>query len=421
MKIKAFGRTLFEIKASIGPLPPPRDDSGWKSYLSGMGYTVSTETALKISAVFRCVDLVSKTMAALPTQMFRETENGKEKAKDHRLYQIVHMLPNPQTTAYEFWQMYIANLMLTRGGFAKIDRDVRGFIRALWNIPTGCVSGPHINSLNGERYIDVSLPDMKTERLREGEFMYTPGFLFGDRNKPEDPLKIAAEVLGLTSTISQYAKAAVNAVNPGGFVEYPNGLSDQAYERFKKDFNENYSGAINAGKMLFLEEGGKAHLLERDLEKMQVLESRKHAVTEICRIWGVPPHLCMDLEHATFSNIEHQSTEFVRDCINPMSVRIEQGMYRDLLTQTERTIYFFKRNTNALMRGDTQTRQAFYNTMRQTGVMSSNDVRRLEDLDDIPAEEGGDDLHVNGNMITLQNARMNIPKGAQGAQTTKGA
>ena len=68
-------------------------------------------------------------------------------------------------------------------------------------------------------------------------------------------------------------------------------------------------------------------MFDRDLEKMQVLESRKNSVVEICRLWGVPPHLCMDLEHATFSNIEHQSAEFVRDCINPLSVRQEQVMY----------------------------------------------------------------------------------------------
>lgn len=413
MKIKVFGRTIFEIRASVGPLPPLGNDSGWTNYLAGLGYTVSTDTALKISAVFRCVDLVSKTMAALPLHMFRDTEKGKEKAKSHRVYQLVYALPNRQTTAYEFWQMYIANLMLTRGAFAKVERDVRGYIKALWNIPTSRVSGPHINRLNGERYMDVILDEGNSERLREGEFMYTPGFLLGDRNGPNDPLAIAGDVLGLTDTLGTYARSAVSAVNPGGFIEYPAGLSDQAYERFKKDFDANYSGAINAGKMLFLEEGGKAHLLERDMEKMQVLESRKHAVTEVCRIWGVPPHLCMDLDRATFSNIEHQSAEYVRDCINPLSVRLEQGMFRDLLTDAERTTYFFKFNTNALLRGDTTTRAQFYNTMRQTGVMSANEVRRLEDMDERPAEDGADDLHVNGNMMTLQNARANAPRGAQ--------
>ena len=415
MKIKLFGKT-WEIKASASDLPRLGDDPGWKSYLSGLGYTVSTDTALKISAVFRCVDLVSKTMAALPLHMFRDTDKGKEKAKNHRVYQLVYVLPNHQTTAYEFWQMYIANLMLTKGAFAKVDRDARGFIRALWNIPTSRVSGPYINRLNGERYIDVTLDEGISERLREGEFMYTPGFLLGDRNAPNDPLAIAGEVLGLTNTLGVYAKQAVNAVNPGGFIEYPAGLSDQAYERFKKDFYENYSGVMNTGKFLLMEEGGKAHPFERDMEKMQVLESRKHAVTEICRIWGVPPHLCMDLDRATFSNIEHQSAEYVRDCINPLSVRLEQGMFRDLLTDSERTTYFFKFNTNALLRGDTTTRAQFYNTMRQTGVMSANEVRRLEDMDERPEDDGANDLHVNGNMITLQNARMNVPKGAKDAK-----
>jgi HK97 family phage portal protein len=417
LKIKLFGRTVFEVENSA--MPALGDDASWREYLAGLGYTVSTETALKISAVFRCVDLVSKTMAALPLHMFRKTDKGKEKAKNHRVYQLIYALPNRQTTAYEFWQMYVANLMLTEGAFAKIDRDVRGFIRALWNIPTNRVSGPHINMLNGERYIDVVLDEGKTERLHEGEFMYTPGFLLRDRNAPSDPLVIAADVLGLTRNLTRYASATFEqGVNPGGFIENPGELGDVAYERLKKEFQEKYGGVLNAGKFIILEQGSKATMLTRDLEKTQALESRKFAIAEMCRVFGVPPHLCMDLDRATFSNIEHQSAEYVRDCINPLSVRLEQGMYRDLLTETERTIYFFKFNTNSLLRGDTATRQAYYNTMRQTGVMSANDVCRLEDYPLIPAEEGGDDHHVNGNMITLQNARANIPKGAQ---NTKGA
>lgn len=414
MKIKLFGKT-WEIKASASDLPRLGDDTGWESYLSGLGYTVSAGAALKISAVFRCVDLVSKTMAALPLHMFRDTDSGKEKAKSHPVYQMVYAMPNHQTTAYEFWQMYIANLMLTRGAFAKINRDARGFIRALWNIPTSRVSGPYINKLNGERYIDVVLDEGKSERLREGEFMHTPGFLLGDRNTPNDPLVIAGEVLGLANTLGTYAKQAVNAVNPGGFIEYPAGLSDIAYERFRRDFYDNYSGVMNTGKFLLMEEGGKAHPFERDMEKMQVLESRKHAVTEICRIWGVPPHLCMDLDRATFSNIEHQSAEYVRDCINPLSVRLEQGMFRDLLTDTERTVYFFKFNTNALMRGDTRTRQAYYNSMHQNGILNADEIRALEDFDAQPDGQG-EIYMVNGNMIARKNVPLNLPRGAQSAK-----
>jgi HK97 family phage portal protein len=290
LKIKLFGRTVFEVENSA--MPALGDDASWREYLAGLGYTVSTETALKISAVFRCVDLVSKTMAALPLHMFRETDKGKEKAKNHRVYQLIYALPNRQTTAYEFWQMYVANLMLTEGAFAKIDRDVRGFIRALWNIPTNRVSGPHINMLNGERYIDVVLDEGKTERLHEGEFMYTPGFLLRDRNAPSDPLVIAADVLGLTRNLTRYASATFEqGVNPGGFIENPGELGDVAYERLKKEFQEKYGGVLNAGKFIILEQGSKATMLTRDLEKTQALESRKFAIAEMCRVFGVPPHI----------------------------------------------------------------------------------------------------------------------------------
>jgi HK97 family phage portal protein len=417
VKIKLFGRTYGFKAASASS-----STSVWNTFLAGRGFNVSADTALQISAVFRCVDLISKTLATLPMNLYKDTKKGQEKASEHPVYQLVHYLPNHQTTAYEFWQCYVANLLLSRGAFAKIIRSSSARIAELWNIPTRCVSDIQINSENGERYVDVTLDGGGTERLHEGDFMYTPGFLFSDRNKPEDPLRIASEVLGLSDTLGTYAKSAASATNPGGYVEVPTGLTPEAFTRLRDDFNKNYKGAQNAGAFMFLETGMKATQFDRDLEKMQLLESRKHAVTEICRIFGVPPHMAMDLGNATFSNIEHQSLEFVRDCMNPLCVRIEQTAYRDLLTEAERRVYYFKVNTNALLRGDTATRQAYYNTMRQTGVMSANDVCRLEDYPLIPAEQGGDDRHVNGNMILLANARQNIPKGATTATVSnKGA
>lgn len=393
----------------------------WTEYLAGKGHILSEKEAIQISAVFRCVDIITKTMAAMPLHLYKRTDSGKEKATEHRLYNMLYALPNPQTTAYEFWQMYVANLLLTRGGFAKIVRDRNGYIQEIWNIPTCNVSGVHINSKTGERYIDVYDSDANGkevygERLREGEFMHTPGFLMGSRTEANSLISIADEVLGMTKTLGEYAKNAVDGVNPGGFIEHPSHLSNDAYERFKKDFENNYRGAVNNGRFLFLEEGAKANLFQRDMEKNQVLESRKWAVTEVCRIFGVPPHLCMDMEHATFSNIEQQSMEFIRDCINPMSVRLEQTMYRDLLSRRERMVYYWKFNTNSLMRGDTAARTQYYSAMRQNGNFSVNDVMDLEDMNRVPAELGGDDHHLNGNMILLENARLNIPKGAQSAK-----
>lgn len=408
-----FGRTVFEVENSTTAAYLPGDDEAWRAYLAGRGCAVTPKTAIQVAAVFRCVDLVSKTMASLPLHMYESTDTGKEKAKDHPLYNLVYALPNPHATAYEFWQMFVANLLLTKGGFAKIVRDRNGFIKELWNIPSGnVVGGIGINSINGERFIDVSA-DGNMERLRDGEFIYVPSFLFSSTSSAENPLTIAADVLGLTRDLTRYASATFSqGVNPGGFIEVPGGLSDAAYERMKSDFQKNYGGVLNAGKFIMLEDGAKATTITRDLEKTQALESRKFAIAEICRIFGVPPHLCMDMEHATFSNIEQQSLEFVRDAINPNSVRIEQALYRDLLTEAQRKKYFYKFNTNGLMRGDTAARTQYYNVMRQNGVLNADEIRSLEDFNDIP--EGLGKLYfVNGNMLTLENAKQNVPKGAQ--------
>lgn len=143
-------------------------------------------------------------------------------------------------------------------------------------------------------------------------------------------------------------------------------------------------------------------------------------MTEICRIFGVPPHMCMDLEKATFSNIEQQSAEFVRDCINPLSVRIEQALYRDLLTTAEQREYYYKFNTNGLLRGDTASRTSYYNSMRQNGIMNADDIRELEDMNPLP-DGLGRIYFINGNMLPLENAKLNAPKSARVKGDTKGA
>lgn len=97
----------------------------------GNGCAISADTALQVAAVFRCVDLISKTMAALPLHMYRDRNDGKQKAKDHPLYKITNILPNPTTTAYEMMQMLVANILLTRGGYLRIVRNRSGVITAL--------------------------------------------------------------------------------------------------------------------------------------------------------------------------------------------------------------------------------------------------------------------------------------------------
>ena len=119
-----------------------------------------------------------------------------------------------------------------------------------------------------------------------------------------------------------------------------------------------------------------------------------------------------DLEHATFSNIEHMSIDFAVHTIRPWLVRIEQAMNRALFTDQEKGRFYVQFNMDGLMRGDYKSRMEGYAIARQNGWMSANDIRALENQNPIPADQGGDAYLVNGNMISISAALQARPANA---------
>ena len=139
-------------------------------------------------------------------------------------------------------------------------------------------------------------------------------------------------------------------------------------------------------------------------EEAQFLETRKFQLDEIARLYRIPPHMIGDLEKSSFNNIEQQSMEFVKYTLDPWVIRWEQAMQKALFLPEEKKQYFLKFNVNGLMRGDYESRMTGYSIGRQNGWLSANDIRELENLDRIPAEEGGDLYLINGNMLPLKDA-----------------
>lgn len=423
MKLRLFGKEIeLRMGRAVQSLPRIYDDDAWTTFLAGKGYNVSHSTALRVAVVIRCADVVAKTMASLGCHLYKKINGGKKRAEEHPLYKLLRLLPNPEVTSYEFWHMYVFNLMLTKGAYAKIVRDPNGFIKEFWNIPTNRVF-MNRNSQTGERYIDVTYHNGKGERLYPGSYMYTPGLRFQDEGDPHDFIKIAADVLGLTMALNGYAKDFFeNGANLGGFVEYPTAINQEAFKRFRADWEKAYSGVVNQHKWALLEGGFKLTKFDSEPEKAQALESRKFEIIEVCRIMGVPPHKVFELDRATFNNIEQINIEYVQETIDPMAERLEQTVYKDLLTSSEQKKHYAKFNSNKLLKGDTKTRTEYYNTMRQNGVFSANDILDLEDRNLMSEEEGGNLRLVNGNMIPLTAAKNNLPKAMQkgGAKNGQG-
>jgi hypothetical protein len=135
-----------------------------------------------------------------------------------------------------------------------------------------------------------------------------------------------------------------------------------------------------------------------NMQESQFLETRRFAVEEICRIYGVPPHLVGDLTRSSFSNIEQQSLDFVTNGLMPWLRRIELAVGRDLITDDT---LFAEFDTRGSLRADAAGRGAYYNTLWNLGVLSVNEIRALENLNPV---DGGDVRFVQLNMTTLDKA-----------------
>ena len=247
-------------------------------------------------------------------------------------------------------------------------------------------------------------PTMKGSvvRLSPYEVLHIPGLGF-DGLVGYSPIAMAKNAIGMAMACEEYgAKFFANGAAPSGVLEHPGTIKDPS--RVRESWQRTFGGSGNANKVAVLEEGMKYTPISISPEQAQFLETRKFQLDEIARIFRVPPHMIGDLEKSSFNNIEQQSMEFVKYTLDPWVSRWEQSMVRSLLSREEKKQYFIKFNVDGLLRGDYQSRMNGYATARQNGWMSANDIRELENLDRIPAEQGGDLYLINGNMTKLEDA-----------------
>ena len=384
--------------------------SAYRFFMGGStsGKRVNERSAMQMTAVYSCVRILSEAIASLPLHLYRYNEDGgKEKAIDHPLYFLLHDEPNPEMTSFVFRETLMTHLLLWGNAYAQIIRNGKGEIVALYPLMPDRMTVDRDE--NGQLYYEYQTssddaPTMKgsTVILRPPDVLHIPGLGF-DGLVGYSPIAMAKNAIGMAIACEEFgAKFFANGANPSGVLEHPGTLKDPA--KVRDSWNAAFGGSSNAHKVAVLEEGLKYTPISISPNEAQFLETRKFQIDEIARIFRVPPHMVGDLEKSSFSNIEQQSLEFVKYTLDPWVSRWEQAMIRSLLSQTEKPIYFLKFNVDGLLRGDYQSRMNGYATARQNGWMSANDIRELENLDRIPAEEGGDLYLINGNMLPLKDA-----------------
>ena len=395
---------LFHSRDKPGRRPSPQNavSAAPAFYFgsSGAGKSVTARSAIQVSTVYACVRVIAETVASLPLHVYENTDSGNTKALDHPIYQLLHDEPNSEMTSFVMREVMLSHLLLWGNSYSQIIRNGRNRIVCLYPLLPDRMEVDR-NSAGGLTYA-YTTTEGRTVRLAPEEVLHIPGLGF-DGIMGYSPIALEKNSIGLGIAAEEYgSKFFGNGATPSGVLTHPNTVKNP--KALRESWNNAYGGSANAGKVAILEEGMKFDRISIPNNEAQFLETRKFQVSEICRIFRVPPHLVGDLEHATFSNIEHQSISFAVHTIRPWLVRIEQSINRALFSAAEKGRFYVQFNIDGLMRGAYKERMEGYAIARQNGWMSANDIRELEDMNPLSDAEGGNAYLVNGNMISIISA-----------------
>jgi HK97 family phage portal protein len=364
-----------------------------------------------LSTVWACNKVISESIGFLGLNMMRQKGNVKQEAEGHPTYSALKYAPSPEITTQSFTELLSSHAVLQGNGFAKIvRRSGTGTAMEFYPIQPQMVF-PDREKAGQKRLVYVVREQNQPDKT------YTV-----DRDKPQDILHIrglgwdglrgysvismARQSLG--TAIAQERNVA-NFYAKGGRVPYvlkhPSKFKDDAdADRFRASWEKTYS---DPHKAPILEAGLLYEKIGLSAADAQLIESRQFTIPEICRWFSVFPTLVGDLSHATFSNIESLSEQFVRFTLMTWLTRWEQECWRCVLTPEEKGQgYFFRHDLSALLRADFQARMAGYAQMLQMGKNSINEIRAMEGENPI---DGGEEHFVQVNLAPVQNMQAATP------------
>ncbi|CAK3502675.1 Phage portal protein [Vibrio crassostreae] len=389
-----LNRLLTPRAATIKPPPGKVDSVGGKTR---SGQNVTADSAMRVASVYSCVRVLSETLAALPLGLYRKEDRTRHEASEHPLHQILSILPNSEITSFDLRVQMLSSLLLQGNAYTQVLRDKAGRVGEIWPLLPEKCKLDRVSS-NGRLVLVVEGEPSAwgMDKVWRVNGLTTNGI------QGLTPVGLLRETIGSAMAMEHFSAAIYgNGAKPGGVLQMDGKLSADGQDRLIDSWNRTHGGADNANKVAVLQEGMKWQQISMSAEDAQFIESRKYNRSEIAGIYGVPNHMIGDLEKATFSNIEHQSLQFVIYALMPWITRFEQSITRDLLLPSERATVYPKFNVRGLLRGDTAARSTFYKELFNVGAFSPNMILALEDENPV---DNGDQHFINAANITLEQA-----------------
>lgn len=361
------------------------------------GQSVTPDRAMQLAAVWACVRLISETVATMPLMLYKTDADGSRAlAADEPLYSLIHDAPNADNTAVEFWEGVALALCLWGNAYAKKEM-AGGRVVSLTPLSADRMQVTRTQSGALEyRYSDKSIRGV----FREDQIFHVRGF-GGSGDVGLSPISFARQSLGTAMATDQFAGTMfANGARPSGLLTVEQILSPEQRKQLRENVIEPFVGSENAGGMMVLEAGLKFQPVTMTPEDSQFLQTRSFQIEEICRWFRVPPFMVGHTEKSTSwgTGLEQQLIAFLTFSLKPYLVRIEQAISRSLIRPEQRQALKPEFNVEGLLRTDSAARSQFYATMVSNGIMTVNEVRRLENRPPLP---GGDVLRAQSQNVPL--------------------
>lgn len=415
---------LREQRATIEDPTTPLDAQNLERWLGGSvrtrsGADVSEDTALKLSAVKACVSILAESVATLPLLWYvRRADGGRERADTDAASILLHEEPNPDMTPATFKEELQRQVGQWGNGLAAIEHDASGNKVALWPLEPALTRKVARRDTGEMRYVTRTKlrPSMAAQAFGGGDerglvpeqVLHVPGL--GNGQWGLSPIGLQRESLGLGLGVEQWtAEALARGAWLASVLEHPGSMRQETYDRLKQDLDKRQEeGVASSGRPVILEDAMKLHQLELPGDDALFLGLRTYQVRDVARWYRVPLHMLADMEKgASFASVELLGMQFVTYTLGVWLAKWEQEATRKLGNVRAREKRYASFLVDAFMRGNTKERSEVYGTALNTGWLTVNEVRRMENLPPVP---GGDVLRSPLNMQELGSGKPLQPK-----------
>jgi HK97 family phage portal protein len=352
--------------------------------------------AMTLSPIAAAHRILTNSMGALPADLYKK-ENGRRVSVDsHPTLYPLTVRANMHMSPFLFKKIMESKCFWYGEAFAYIDRAQKN----IELIPLPDRPEFYEDNKGGRWYLfsgDEKNIDL-TRKFHEDELIHIY-FENGDGKRGTGILDMAKQAISTDLNAQKYAgKFYKQGARPSGVIEVPTKMDQQNKEKVRKAFERAVGGMDNAFRVAVMDLGMKYTQLGISQRDAQFIESRQFTVEEVARFTGIPLHKLQSGKQSYESN-EAQGIEYVINTLRPRVIQWEEELRYKLLTPMERENMYYRFNLAAEMRGDNASRSAFYQRMVGYSIMTPNECRRLEEMNDDP---NGDELLATKNLTTLK-------------------